>query len=235
MRRATASWGRRGLVVAGLVAVVGAVLATAAAAFITLTGQGTGSASVGQVSMGLSASPSSTTCTFGSLAPGDLTGANTCVLSVTYTGTIPAFLSLTVAVQSRAGAGGHLLFDGTNTAGLTLAISDGRRSFTVPTGAGTTGGSCPSGATCFTVPNELAAWYAGVNPVLAFTTGKSVTWTVTPRFPATVDNSYQGASATVTLTAQAVQAPANALPGTCTVATVGQSCPASGSFTWSQP
>jgi hypothetical protein len=37
----------------------------------------------------------------------------------------------------------------------------------------------------------------------------------------------------VTLTAQAVQAPANPLPAGCTTATIGQPCPATGTFTWS--
>jgi hypothetical protein len=232
-KRTWRSWRWRGAYVVVLVAAVGALVAGIAYASLTATGSGTGSASTGSVSLSVNAS-ATTTCTYPTLKPGDLTGtaAEKCALSVTYTGSISAFVSLTVAIQSKAGSGGHLLYDGTNTNGLTFSITDGHNTFTVPTGAGTTGSPCPAGYTCWTASNELAAWYGG-SGTLTFTSGDAVTWTVTPLFPKTVGNTYQGAAASLTLTALAVQAPANPLPATCTTSTIGQSCPASGSFAWS--
>jgi hypothetical protein len=202
-------------------------------ASLTDTGSGTGSASTGGVAIGINA-PTTHACSYGALAPGDLTGAATCTFSVSYTGSIPASVSLTVAVRSQAGPGGHLLYDGSGSAGLALSISDGHHAFTVPMGAGTTGGSCPLGSTCWTTPNDLAAWYSVSTPNLTFTNASpAVTWTVTPLFPKTAGNAYQGATAILTLTAQAVQAPANPLPPGCTISTIGTPCPASGGFAWS--
>lgn len=216
-----------------LAAAVGALFAGLSFASLTTTGSGSGSASLGSVAINVNA-PATHACTYAVLVPGDLTGSATCAFSVTYTGSISAFMSLTVAVQSKAGLGGHTLFDGSGTAGLTLSISDGHRAFTLPTGPGTTGGSCPVGFTCWMTPNDLAAWYSGTTPSLTFTNASpAVTWTVTPLFPKTVGNGYQGASASLILTAQAVQAPANPLPAGCTTSTIGQSCPTSGSFAWS--
>jgi hypothetical protein len=202
-----------------------------ASATLNATGGGTGSASAGSVAIGLN-SAASRTCGYGSLLPGGLAGPATCALSVSYTGTLTAFLSLTIQVQAKAGAGGAPLYDGAG--GLTLSVGDGHAGFTVPTGPGTTGGSCPAGFTCWTAANDLAAWYAGNGaPNLQFTSGTPVTFTVTPSFPRAAGNAYQGGSATVTLTAQAVQAPGNPLPAGCTTATIGRPCPASGTFTWS--
>jgi hypothetical protein len=195
-------------------------------------GFGTGSASTGSVTLGLNA-PATTVCTYSNLSPGDLTGAQSCALSVTYTGSLSAYGSLTVALQSKAGSGGTKLYDGTNTSGLTLSISDGHKTFTVPTGAGTTGGSCPAGFTCWTSSNELAGWYTGATPNLIFTnTSSAVTWTVTPLFPKGVLNPYQGGTATLTLTAQAVQSAGNTLPAACTTSTIGTPCSGAG-FGWS--
>jgi hypothetical protein len=141
-------------------------------------------------------------------------------------------MSLTVQVQARPGTGGAALYSG-NTAGLTLSISDGHSTFTVPAGPGSTGGSCPAAFTCWTAANDLAAWYSNGTPNLTFADGDFVTFTVTPSFPKTAGNGYQGGTATVTLTAQAVQAPGNPLPPGCTTATIGQPCLATGTFTWS--
>jgi hypothetical protein len=142
-------------------------------------------------------------------------------------------MSLTVQIQSTKGIGTKPLFDGTNTTGLTLSISDGHRTFTVPTGAGSTGGSCPVGYTCWSASNDLAAAYSGSTPNLTFANGNAVTFTITPLVAKVNGNPYQGGSATVTLTAQAVQAGANPLPAGCTTSTIGQPCPATGSFSWS--
>ena len=201
-----------------------------AAATVGITGSGTGQASTGSVTLSVDAAASHT-CGFTGLLPGTLSGRTACTFSVSYTGTLGAFLSLTVQVASAAGVGGRPLYDGTNLSGLTLAISDGHASYQVPTGPGRTG--CGAGLSCWSSANELAAWYQGGAPELLFTAGDSVTFTIRPDFPVTASAAYQGGTASVTLTVQAVQAPANPLPASCTTSTVGQPCPAAGTFTWS--
>jgi hypothetical protein len=225
------SWRWRGLYLAGVVLAAAGLVTGLASATLNVTGSGTGSAATGSVVLGVNAA-ATRTCSYGSLLPGDLTGAATCALSVTYTGTLTAFVSLTVQVQAKAGPGGAVLYNG-NGGGLTLSVSDGHAGFTVPAGPGTTGGSCPSGFTCWTAANDLAAWYSGGAANLSFASGDSATFTVTPSFPATAGNGFQGGTAAVTLTAQAVQAPGNPLPSGCTTTTIGRPCPASGTFTWS--
>jgi hypothetical protein len=215
----------------------GVLLATAglvtglASATLNATGSGTGSASTGSAALTVN-SAATHACSYGSLLPGTLTSAATCSFAVSYTGTLTAFVSLTVRVQAKAGPGGAALYNG-NAGGLTLSVSDGQRSYALPTGPGTTGGSCPAGFTCWTAANDLAAWYGGAGPDLTFSAGNAVTFTVTPGFARSAGNGFQGGVATVTLTAQAVQAPGNPLPPGCTTATVGQPCPATGNFTWS--
>jgi hypothetical protein len=213
----------------------------------TITLTGTGTASIGNVSLGTSAS---TSCPFSSasLAPGTvLQGSQTCPFTVNYTGNLPAYVSVTVQVQSRAGSGGTPLFDGTSS-GLQLSVSDGQTSYATPSMPGTQ--SCaPSIAgytTCWVESFDLAASSYTPNtlpppsmiPDLTFGPGHatSVTLRVGASLPASTSNAYQGGSAVVTLTAQAVQAGANTLPTACNENTVGQPCPnnAGGSqFTWS--
>jgi hypothetical protein len=222
----------RGLYFAAAAVAVAGIAGGIAAATIAATGSGAGSASTGSVTMSINASATHA-CRYRALLPGQLTGSARCTLSVTYTGSLPAHLSLTVRIRSTAGASGHLLYDGTNTTGLTLSISDGHTGFRVPTGPGRTGGSCPAHYRCWTARNELAAWYGNRGPGLEFRAGDALTVGVTPRFGDAADHAYEGATATVTLSVQAVQAPANPLPATCTVSTIGQPCPARGSFVWS--
>jgi hypothetical protein len=224
----------RALFVIGLATANVALVAGLAFAFFSTTGTGTGSGQVGTVALTDNGPPATHSCSYTDIVPGDLPGspAGTCGLSVSFTGIGPAWVSLTVVVQSRAGSGGTTLYDGSGTNGLTLSITDGANNYTVPTGSGTTGGSCPGGFTCWSADNDLAAWYSP-GPNLGFTNGKSVTWTVTPQFPTSVTNPYQGASATVTLSAQAVQAPGNPLPAACTTSTIGAPCPSGGGFAWS--
>jgi hypothetical protein len=203
-----------------------------ASATAGLSGSGAGQASTGTVIMSVNRQATHT-CVYTGVVPGDLPGPAECAFAVTYDGSITAYLSLTVLVTSAAGAGGRPLYDGSNTTGLRLAISDGHTGFTVPTGPGTTGGACPAGSTCWTAAHDLAAWYSGRRPELTFGAGDGATFTVTPHLRSAAGAAYQGGTATVTLTVQAVQAPANPLPGSCTTATIGQPCPASGPFTWS--
>ena len=222
----------RTAVALGIVVGVLALGAGIAFAFFSDTSTSQNNLALGTVALNMNDSQSST-CNYSALDPGDLTGSTTCSLSVTYTGSLSAYVSLSVAVQSEAGPGGATLYDGSNSSGLTLSISDGHNTFALPTGAGTTGGSCPAGFTCWSMANDLAASYSGSTPDLTFSSGDTATWTVTPKFSKTAPNAYQGASASLVLTAQAVQAPGNPLPVTCTTSTIGLSCPANGSFAWS--
>jgi hypothetical protein len=203
-----------------------------AAATADLQGTGGGLASSGTVALRVNG-PATHACDFGDVLPGTLTGAATCTFSVSYAGSLTAFVALTIQVTATAGAGGRPLFDGSNTSGLALQVSDGHASYTVPTGPGTTGGACPARSTCWTQPDDLAAWYRGRTPELVFSSGDVTTFTITPMFPPSAGAAYQGGSADVVLTAQAVQTAANPLPGRCTSTAIGQPCPPSGPFTWS--
>lgn len=223
------SWRWRGTYAAAVVLAATALVTGLGSATLTGTGSGSGSASSGSVTFG---TPTVRTCSYSSLLPGDLVGSATCVFAVSYSGSLPTYLSLTIQIRSAAGPGGTPLYDGTNTTGLTFTLSDGHVSYTIPTGPGTTGGTCQAGYTCWTAQNDLAAWYSAGTPNLTFASGKSVTFTVTPRFPKSAGNAYQGGTATVTLIAQAVQATSNPLPPGCTPSTTGQPCPATGTFTW---
>ena len=218
--------------IAGAAALVGGVVH----AVLTATGSGSGFASTASLALTVN-TPATFACTLPDIKPGDLPSPtslpHTCQMSVQYSGSIQAFVSLTVQIQSQAGTGGTPLYDGTNSTGLTLSISDGHNTFVVPTNPGSTGGSCPAGFTCWTASNDLAATYSGSTPSLAFSNGNTATWTVTPVLQTTVGSAYMGGTALVLITAQAVQAPANALPSGCTTSTIGRPCPASGGFSWS--
>lgn len=213
--------------VGALVLSGGLFLGTAAADQI-LNGSGSGSAATGTVSLG--ANSQTRACDYGQLSPGQLIGSATCVLSVSYTGSIGAYLSLTVLVSSAAGSGGSPLYDGTNVSGLTMTISDGHNSYTVPTGPGT---PCAGGLTCWTSAYDLAASYATGPGDLIFSDGDIATFTLTPILGAAAGNAYRDARADIVLTVQAVQAPANPLPSGCGASTIGRPCPPSGTFTWS--
>lgn len=232
---------RRQARAAGLVTIVAAVVAAAvgvAYAFFSTSTSSANTFSLGTVALTLN-SPATTTCTYPKLQPGDLTGAagQTCVLSVTYAGTISAYESLTIQVQSKAGIGGTPLFDGsehsdgTGGNGLTLSVSDGHSTFAVPSGSGAPCVS-PAGYTCWTASYDLASTYSGATP-LVFTNGAAATFTLTPKFMTSAGNAYEGGTATVILTAQAVQAPANTLPTSCTIPSpqIGQPCSGAG-FAW---
>jgi hypothetical protein len=211
-----------------LAAAVVAAAAGVAYSYFTATGTGSGLGSVGSLTLTVEY-PATRSCPYTSLSPGD---TEACTFSVTYSGGISAYVSLTVAVESKAGPGGSNLYDPTG-GGLALSISDDHNNiFTVPAGAGTTVG-CASGYTCWTSAYDLAASYDDSIPSLTFTDGQTATWKITPQFPASATNSYQGGTATVTLTAQAVQAPGNSLPSGCNTSSIGKPCPPTSSFSWS--
>jgi hypothetical protein len=219
----------RALFFGGLALTVSSLFAGMAYAYFTSTGSGSTQGYVGGFALTENGPPATRTCSYPHLVPGDLTGApaSACALSVIFAGTGTAFLSLDVLIETQAGSGGSTLYHA-NSAGLTFTITDdGGSSFAVPATPTTCPGTAPAGSTCYESDHELAAWYPGSNP--GFTNAKSATWTVTPSFPTTVQNPYQDGSAQMTLTAHAVQAEDNPVPGSCTV---GHPCPAGGGFTW---
>lgn len=216
-----------GLALAGAVA---AVVAGVAYGLLTVNGAGTGSASTGGLTLTVNSSQTRT-CSYGALSPGDLTGSQTCALSVNYAGTVAAYISLSVLIETQAGRGGRTLYFPGKTNGLTMTIGSVTPAvtYTVPTTATTCPGAAPAHSTCYELDYELAS-------TGAFSSPTALTFTLTPRFladPGDNDqNSYQGSAAQVLLTAQAVQSPGNTL--SCISApTAGHACTPSGSFSWS--
>lgn len=229
----------RRLYVGTLIAGTFALVAGVAFALSNTTLNGTVTVGIGSVSLTGSAS-SSCPVSYPGLVPGDTANAlGTCQFTFNYTGSLPAYMSLTVQVQSKAGIGGTTLFDGTST-GLQVSVSDGTTSYSTPPATGTT--TCtPSGGytACWVESNDLtASSYPSSVPDLNFGPGHSnaVTFTVMATLPSGAKNQYQGGAASVTLTAQAVQAGANTLPAACNESTVGQPCSSSAGpppFAWS--
>ena len=160
------------------------------------------------------AAPSSTAISVGPLAPGDAGTAGT--YRIQYTGNLSAWVGLDVGLVStaaRAGAPGSgtgtqaLVNDGPNSLQLTIRDS-ASAAYTLGTIAcvpGTSGAS-PTKTSCrSSAPDQVV----GGQPVGS---GWSDTFTVTYSFPLGAGNDYQGSTASLTLTAHAVQAANN--PGT---------------------
>ena len=241
---------RRARILASTVLVAIGTLLAAALAFATstssMTGQGAGSTTTGSLTLTETAH---TTCdyTASPIVPG--TSMTPCSFKVTYTntGSIPAYVALNVLIVTHAGSGPGavpLYNPGSPTPpgpGLTFIVKDddaSSNSYDVPVTAvsndqctGNAAGDLgePAGSVCYQATNELAAWGAS-NKV--FEQNDTVTWTITPSFASINDGSYQGATASITLAAQAVQQPANTIECTSTP-TIGQSCTPTGSFSWS--
>ena len=156
------------------------------------------------------------TCALSSIYPGEPLGS--CKLQVTYTGSISAYVGLDVVISTTSGSGGSVLYN-ENVAGLTFTLSDGTTNYDLPSGTQMldelAASSYPSG-----VPDAIFTSAAGQN---------SVTFTLTPTF-ATGQSSpdqYEGASASLTLTAHAVQAAHQVFPAGCTSGghpVIGVSC-----------
>src|SRR5579862_2193261 len=110
----------------GAIAITVAGLLAGLATGVGHAGQGSNNsppvAGAVQVNLG---TPATRVCSYASLVPGDLTGSATCSMPVTYSGAMPAYLSLTITIQSKAGPGGARLYDGTGLTGLTISAGDG--------------------------------------------------------------------------------------------------------------
>ncbi|HUY08033.1 MAG TPA: hypothetical protein VMW80_01070 [Candidatus Dormibacteraeota bacterium] len=199
---------RFGLVLAGVVG-VGAIAAMAmGASFALFTSSATGisdTVTAGTVTLSNSAS---TSCTFTNIAPGD--APTTCQYKVDYTGSLTAWMLLSASITSTTGlsaspsvpVGTSDLYDGTTT-GLQVAIvgdsSEGAR-FSNP------GQSfSPTGTNQVVYPLARCVNCTGVE----FQPNTTETFTLYAALPSWAGDVYQGGSATITLTASAVQYPNN--------------------------
>jgi Camelysin metallo-endopeptidase len=219
-----ATVGAAGTLVAGLT--FGLFSATEASGANTFT--------AGTVSVGLG-TPTSVTCTITNMVPGDSSagapigskGDTTCTYNVKYTGSAHAYLGVDVAVAN----GSTALYDGTAT-GLQLYLKDAAPTTYVTSTAPAAGTTYQQeGGTSASLPST------GTSDLLvsttAATTGTAVSFSLDYAVPLASGNTYQGGSATVTLTFHAVQANDNSLPGDCAT---GQQCNNGGdgsSFSWS--
>lgn len=227
--------GWRVLGTASLAAAVAAVVTGLAYGALVKTGAGTGKIAVGSVTLA-AGSAAAHACSFSEIEPGDLpdTSGTPCNFPVAYTGSAPAYLSLSVLVEATAGSapGAAPLYDG-GSAGLTLTITD-NQSTPVTYASPAAATACPSGTaggtTCYALTDELVS----TSPV---TSGASFVFTVTPSFATSAGNPFQGGAATVLLTARAVQAAGNSLA--CATgrspAVAGEPCTGSSTstFQWS--
>ena len=137
------------------------------------------------------------------------------------------------------------LYDGSNSTGLNLSVSDGTNTYKVPGtalalasctlaatdpfSAASAGLTNPSADTCYEVQDLLLS----TSPIASSTT-HIATLTVTWSLPSTAGNAYEGGDALVQFNAHEVQSAHNAL--TClggATPTVGQPCPATSPFSWS--
>ena len=150
----------------------------------------------------------SATCTIAAMEPGDAsTGFTTpgtdtpCTFTVSYTGTLGAFIGLGVVATPATGG----LYTGIAT-GLQFLITDGAGT------SYTTGGVIHTNTATPLDPLFTHDDAAGTT---------THTFTVNYQLPSTAPNSEQGLSTTLTLTAYAVQDSNN---GTSTGCTLGQEC-----------
>ena len=233
---------KRLLLFAGSIASIGAVVALATGVtfglFSTAGSSQTNTFTAGTVSLNNTATH---TCTVAPMAPGDGTvapgapvagrGEVQCVFDVSYTGNVPAYLGLDVAVKSTTAGtdpdsiltGAQGLYDGkqgnnASDSGLQILVNDASGTI-IGSASNATGTSytVDGDATPFT--NTLAGPATGSTTTqsdfLLSSTPYSPTGTHTDsitvdyNLPLGADNSYQGAASTIKLTVHAVQADHN--------------------------
>lgn len=214
--------------------------------FSASTNSGTNKFTAGTVVV-KSTSAGSVVCTVHPMSPGDnaTTGTNhaICKFEVTYTGSVPAWLGLDVAVTGTQGTSptpyGSTtaptavkgLFNGTATKGLSLLVGDTKStdfvSNSTKSGVGvdyfaTTGAatSFPLNATATGAVKDLLVGSDISGPT-------TYTFSVTYSLPTAATNAYQAAATKLVFTFHAVQFNNNAATGgKCT--TLGAMCPTSG-------
>ena len=169
------------------------------------------------------------TCNISAMNPGDSSAGapidskadNTCKFGVQYTGSVNAWVAVDVAISNGATA----LYDGSNQ-GLQLYLSDGTTTY-VTSSAADSGGS----GTTYKAQNSGTATQlpsTGISDLLvsstASTPGTTVPFALDYALPADTALTYEGGSATITLTFHAVQAGNNALPTGSNSCSTGQQC-----------
>jgi len=221
-------------IIAGSVATAGAAATLAGGVTFGLfsaSGAGGGNTFTGGTVTVAAGTPASVTCSITNMVPGDSSAgapigskaATACTYNMKYTGSATAYLAVDVAVSN----GTTSLYDGTAT-GLQLYLKDGTTTYltsTAPT-AGTT--FTAQGGTATLLPIGTTANLL-VSPTPA-ATGTAVSFTLNYAVPIASGNTYQGGSATVTLTFHAVQAGNNPVTAACVA---GQQCNATTTFLWS--
>lgn len=167
-------------------------------------------------------SDTSGACSVSKILPGD--APSPCTLSVTYSGSLPAYLGLDILIQTQAGSGGLKLYDPAGTASaLQVTVTDNQAtpiSYEVPTVATTCPATAPAGSTCYQLNSELVS----TNSVAS---GTAITFFTHVALPLESGNGYQGGSAQIIQTVHAVQATNNGSTATCVA---GRTCT---SVSWS--
>lgn len=223
----------RRLGLASMLAAGGLLAVGVTAARFTATGTSSASAfSTGTVSVGLDNSGTAVQCNVSNLAPGDASSgylpsgssvannsSQQCSYLVKYTGSVPAYLAVDVAITN----GGTKLYDATAT-GLQLLVRDTAGATYVGSGSAQ-GGTKYTGQAGGSFGQTLASPGTAANLLVATSAksnGFTDKFTVDYNLAIPSSNTNIGGSSTVTLTFHAVQAGNNALPGTCSAA--GVSC-----------
>jgi hypothetical protein len=159
------------------------------------------------------------TCTATALVPNGV--PTTCSLKVSYTGSIPGWLGLGIFIATTSGSGGENLYNPSATDNHPIfSVADTNSvAYTLPTAVLS---SCPSGPystynRCYQTASPLL-----VSTAVITTSSPTVTFTVSITIPTNNASAYQGGTAAVVITAQAVQASNN---GSTTGCTPGSNCP----------
>ena len=227
---------KRLLLVGAAVTSVGAATALLAGAtfgFFSSAGVASGSNTftAGTVIVGLDPGGTQVTCAIGPMSPGDsqASGSNvSCKYIVKYTGNVPAFLALDLAISGAPGAatqapygGGSApaavqgLYDGTAN-GLQVTIGDGTNTYL----SGVTYTNQAAASATLTPTSGAASIANLLMNTTAVTNGTSKTLTVTYTLPTSAGNAYNLATSSIVLTVHAVQADNNALPVGCAIGNV---------------
>ena len=185
----------------------------------------------GTVTVG-TGTPTSVTCTITNMVPGDSSAGapvgskadTTCTYNVKYTGSASAWLAVDVAVTN----GSTSLYDGTAT-GLQMYLKDANSATYLTSTAPTAGTTFKNQAGTATSLPTTGAQDLLVSTTAATTNG-AVSFSLDYAVPIASGNTYQGGSATVTLTFHAVQSANNPLPTGCAA---GQQCLPGSGFVWS--
>ena len=200
----------------GVVAAVAVLLATVALARFTTTKstQTSSTFSSGTVSLTNNVTGA---CGVANMLPSAAPAA--CTLKATYGGSLPAWVSVNVLIETQAGNGGTKLYNPSDSAHdlqVTLTSTSPTVTYAVPVTATTCPGGAPSGSTCYELDNEL------VSAMPVTSSSSATTFTVAVSLPAGTTTGYRGGAAQVVLTAHAAQSGNNAATG----CTAGQTCAA---------